>query len=292
MKRCALLAVAVGLAVVAPCSGQEGNPVVEADTTLGKIHLELFADKAPATVKNFLRYVDDKFYDDTIFHRVIENFMIQGGGLDADLKEKATRPPIANEAGNGLSNVRGTVAMARTVKPDSATAQFYINVQDNVFLDRAKTPDRVGYAVFGRVIAGMEVVDRIRKVKTARRGGHGDVPVEPVVIRSLRRAAELTLVVSGSLAPGKVFSIAAYVDFPTRGQALTLELPPGVVRVEGKEIQPVPLSAAGKSLVLWKARIEQSGEFTIKVRSSTGIIRSRTISTPAPKSLEQPAKKK
>ncbi|MCI0685334.1 MAG: peptidyl-prolyl cis-trans isomerase [Gemmataceae bacterium] len=168
------------------------------DTSHGKIAIELFADKAPITTKNFLQYVDDKFYDGLIFHRVIADFMIQGGGLEPGLKKKDTRPPIKNEAGNGLSNERGAIAMARLgalddtpeeiqKAADSATSQFFINVKDNNRLDRARAADKVGYTVFGRVIDGMDVVDRIRRVETASRGGHKDVPVQDVVIRSVRR---------------------------------------------------------------------------------------------------------
>jgi cyclophilin family peptidyl-prolyl cis-trans isomerase len=156
------------------------------DTSMGPVKIELFQDKAPVTVKNFLAYVDEKFYDGTIFHRVIANFMIQGGGFQPDMQEKITQAPIRNESFNGLSNKRGTLAMARTNDPDSATAQFFINVDDNARgLDRA--PGNAGYAVFGKVIDGMEVVDKIRDVKTANRGGHQDVPVEPVFIKSIRR---------------------------------------------------------------------------------------------------------
>jgi cyclophilin family peptidyl-prolyl cis-trans isomerase len=166
---------------------KDKNPVVIMDTSHGKIAIELFADKAPITVKNFLQYTDDKFYDGLIFHRVIANFMIQGGGFEPGLKEKPTRKPIKNEAGNGLSNERGTIAMARTDDPDSADSQFFINVKDNVRLDRANADDKVGYTVFGRVIDGMEVVDKIRRVETTMRGGHEAVPVQDVIIRSVRR---------------------------------------------------------------------------------------------------------
>lgn len=166
---------------------QEKNPIVVMDTALGKVKIELFADKAPKTVKNFLQYVEDKHYDGLIFHRVIADFMVQGGGFEPGMKEKKTRPPIANEAGNGISNERGTLAMARTSDPDSASAQFFINVKDNAFLDRARAQDKVGYAVFGRVIEGMNVVDRIRQVDTGRQGGFTDVPVQDVVIRSIRK---------------------------------------------------------------------------------------------------------
>jgi cyclophilin family peptidyl-prolyl cis-trans isomerase len=167
--------------------GQGKNPVVEMDTSEGKIKIELFADKSPVTVKNFLKYVDDKHYDGTIFHRVISDFMIQGGGFAPGMKEKRTRAPIKNESANGVANKRGTLAMARTGIPDSATSQFFINVKDNAFLDKANARDKVGYAVFGRVIEGLDVVDRIRKVETADRGGHESVPVRDVAIKSVRR---------------------------------------------------------------------------------------------------------
>jgi cyclophilin family peptidyl-prolyl cis-trans isomerase len=166
----------------------KGNPMVVIDTTFGKVKVELFEKEAPITVKNFLNYVDEKFYDGTIFHRVIPDFMIQGGGMEPGLKEKKTREPIKNEAGNGLSNKRGSLAMARTNVPDSATAQFFINVKDNDFLDRAKARDKVGYAVFGRVVEGMDIVDKIRQVETTERGGHENVPAKDVLIRSIRRA--------------------------------------------------------------------------------------------------------
>jgi cyclophilin family peptidyl-prolyl cis-trans isomerase len=185
VNRIALSALAVLLVGSGVAHGQAKNPVVVMDTSMGKLKIELFQDKAPITVKNFLAYVDDKFYDGTIFHRVIPNFMIQGGGLVPGMKEKQTRDPIKNESDNGLRNTRGTLAMARTNEPNSATAQFFINVKDNDFLDRTSTRD--GYAVFGKVIEGMDVVDKIKQVETANRGGHGDVPVQDVVIRSVRR---------------------------------------------------------------------------------------------------------
>jgi cyclophilin family peptidyl-prolyl cis-trans isomerase len=188
MKKLLSLALCGILAAVGASAAQEQkNPVVIMDTTHGKIVVELFADKAPITVKNFLTYVDDKHFDGTIFHRVIADFMIQGGGMEPGLKEKKTRAPIKNESDNGLANERGTLAMARTGEPDSATAQFFINVKDNGFLDRAKARDKVGYAVFGKVTDGMDVVDKIRKVQTTSRGGHDNVPVQDVTIRSVRR---------------------------------------------------------------------------------------------------------
>jgi cyclophilin family peptidyl-prolyl cis-trans isomerase len=284
----AILAGVFGLLWQLPCAAQEPNPQLVMETSLGKVRLELFADKAPLSVKNYLKYVDDKFYDGLVFHRVIENFMIQGGGLEKDLKEKSGRAPIANEAGNGLSNTRGTLAMARTVVPDSATSQFFINLKDNGFLDRAKAADKVGYAVFGRVIDGMEVIDKISRVKTGARGGHQDVPLEPIVIRSLRRAPEFTLGLSGSRVPGKLITVTAQVEFPLKGQTLTLALPPGLNCVEGKEIQPVPLSS-GPVLVLWKIRASDPGEFVVSVRSSTGFTQSQTVKVLRPeKKLSKP----
>lgn len=158
------------------------------ETSMGLITIELYPDKAPATVANFLKYVDDGFYEGTIFHRVISNFMIQGGGFSATMKEKPTNAPVINEADNGLSNVKGTLAMARTMDPHSATAQFFINVSDNLFLDhKGKSPDGWGYCVFGKVVDGMDVVEKIKKVRTRRAGFHDDVPVEPVTINSVLR---------------------------------------------------------------------------------------------------------
>jgi len=159
------------------------NPVVKLETSMGDITLELFPDKAPATVANFLQYVKEGFFDGTIFHRVIPTFMIQGGGFDLKMNQKRTRAPIKNEADNGLANNKYTVAMARTNVPDSATAQFFINVADNKFLNHtAKTPQGWGYAVFGKVIQGQDVVDKIKAVATADKGMHQNVPVTPVII--------------------------------------------------------------------------------------------------------------
>lgn len=163
-------------------------PKVRIVTSLGNMEAELNADKAPKTVKNFLVYVDSKFYNGTIFHRVIPGFMIQGGGFDARLEQKKTRAPVENEADNGLKNKRGTLAMARTAFPDSATAQFFINLTDNDFLDhRAKTQAGWGYAVFGKIVKGMDVADKIAKVQTMRRGPHEAVPTTPVVIKNVER---------------------------------------------------------------------------------------------------------
>ncbi len=155
---------------------------VTLSTNLGDIVVELNAAKAPKTVDNFLQYVKAGQYDGTVFHRVIENFMIQGGGFSPELKEKPTRAPIPLESRTGLSNSRGTLAMARTSDPNSATAQFFINAQDNGFLDAARSPDGNGYAVFGKVVSGMEVVDRIRAVPTGNRGPYQNVPLQPVTI--------------------------------------------------------------------------------------------------------------
>ena len=157
------------------------------ETSHGVIEIELDPAAAPKTVANFLAYVDDGHYDGTIFHRVIPTFMIQGGGFEPGMRQKKTKPPVANESSNGLSNTRGTVAMARTNVADSATSQFFINVKDNDFLDRANAADQVGYCVFGKVTKGMDVVDKIKGVKTGTAGGHGDVPVEDVVIQSVTR---------------------------------------------------------------------------------------------------------
>jgi len=159
---------------------------VEMKTTLGDMIIELDAEAAPVSVKNFLEYVKDGFYDGTVFHRVINGFMIQGGGMDKELKPKPNNDPILNEAANGLKNDRGTLAMARTSDPDSATSQFFINHKDNDFLNYSgPSPERIGYAVFGRVTDGMDVVDAIANVKTTRVGYYDDVPAEPVEILSV-----------------------------------------------------------------------------------------------------------
>jgi len=166
-----------------------GPPVVVMTTNKGVIKIELFPDKAPKTVANFLAYVDDKFYDGTVFHRVMPNFMIQGGGFTGDMAEKNTRAPIDNESKNGESNVRGSIAMARTGDPHSATAQFFINHVNNRMLDfGAQGANQWGYAVFGRVTEGMDVVDAIALIPTGNKGPYQNVPVENVVIQSVRRA--------------------------------------------------------------------------------------------------------
>ena len=159
--------------------------MVTLKTNHGDITLELFADKAPKTVENFLSYVKDGFYDGTIFHRVIDGFMIQGGGMTPDLEQKTTKDPIENEANNGVANTAGTIAMARTNDPHSATAQFFINVKDNDFLNfSSESMNGWGYCVFGKVTAGMDVVEKIKNVKTGNYGYHQDVPVEAVVIEN------------------------------------------------------------------------------------------------------------
>ena len=159
---------------------------VEMTTTFGSITLELESEKAPKTVENFLSYVNDGFYNGTIFHRVIDNFMIQGGGFDANMQQKPTADPIENEADNGLTNDRGTIAMARTMDPHSATAQFFINVKNNDFLNHSgKNMQGWGYTVFGRVISGDDVLDKIRAVSTGNLAGHQDVPTESVIIESV-----------------------------------------------------------------------------------------------------------
>jgi cyclophilin family peptidyl-prolyl cis-trans isomerase len=190
VKRFFLLTLAASTLGTSQGSAADKNPVVVMDTSMGKIEIELFRDKAPITVNNFLSYVDKKFYDGTIFHRVIGNFMIQGGGFEPGMKQKSTQAPIKNESTNGVSNKRGTLAMARTNDPNSATAQFFINVEDNEPLDKAKARDGVGYCVFGKVIKGMDVVDKIRKVKTTSKSGHSDVPAEDVIIKSVRLEKE------------------------------------------------------------------------------------------------------
>ncbi len=163
---------------------QGGNPVVIISTSKGDIKVELFKNEAPVTVENFLSYVNDGFYDGTIFHRVIPNFMVQGGGFTPDFAQKPTKAPIKNEADNGLKNDRGTLAMARTQVVDSATSQFFINVVNNDFLNNGARD--FGYAVFGKVVDGMDVVDAIAAVPTSNKGMHGDVPTEDVVIESVK----------------------------------------------------------------------------------------------------------
>jgi cyclophilin family peptidyl-prolyl cis-trans isomerase len=198
VKRFFLLTLAASTLGTSEGAAADKNPVVIMETSMGTIEIELFRDKAPITVNNFLGYVNKKFYDGTIFHRVIPTFMIQGGGFEPGMKEKETLGPIKNESSNGVSNKRGTIAMARTPDPNSATAQFFINIEDNGPLDKAKSRDGFGYCVFGKVTKGMDAVDKIRKVKTTtkiqvkdnKRNSHGDVPVDDVVIKSVRLETE------------------------------------------------------------------------------------------------------
>ena len=181
MIRSTLRALAFAALAGAAALAQAQN--VKLATSAGDIVIALDAAKAPKTVENFVAYVKAGHYDGTIFHRVIDNFMIQGGGMTADMKEKPTRAPIPLESRNGLVNARGTIAMARTMDPNSATAQFFINVKDNDFLNAANARDGNGYAVFGKVVSGMEVVDKVKGVATGNRGPHQNVPLEPVVIK-------------------------------------------------------------------------------------------------------------
>ena len=186
-----LLAITVGLLPASAFTQQvdtkgTGMVTVNMETSAGNIKLELDSNQAPQTVENFLAYVKDGHYDGTIFHRVIAGFMIQGGGFDTDMRQKSTQAPIKNEADNGLKNDDGTIAMARTSDPHSATAQFFINVKDNDFLNYSSpSPQGWGYAVFGKVVDGMDVVRSIEQVSTGNRGGHSDVPVDNVVINKV-----------------------------------------------------------------------------------------------------------
>ena len=170
-----------------------GNPIIIIETSMGEITAELWPDEAPETVANFLKYVDSAFYDGLVFHRVIDGFMIQGGGFSETMRQKATRKPIKNEARKDGPNSRGTLAMARTMAVNSATSQFFINLVDNVALNhRNTTPRGYGYCTFGKITAGMDIVDAIGKVKTGRKMGFGDVPLTPVVILSIKRAESKT----------------------------------------------------------------------------------------------------
>jgi peptidyl-prolyl cis-trans isomerase A (cyclophilin A) len=178
------ISLAIGLLAI-PAGAAAKNPKVLMETSLGKVTIELFQKDAPTSVKNFLSYVKDGFFNETIFHRVIPGFMVQGGGFTAGMKEKPTGAPIRNEAANGLKNDRGTIAMARTANPDSASAQFFINLVDNQGLNRP-SPDGHGYAVFGKVVKGMDVVDKIAGVKTGTVGPFQNVPLKPVVIKSVK----------------------------------------------------------------------------------------------------------
>jgi len=187
----ATIMLSVGVAVAAPAAGK-GNPMVVISTSMGDIKAELYADKAPITVKNFVDYAKAGYYDGTIFHRVIPGFMVQGGGLTPDMQDKrqGQRTAIKNESDNGLKNEVGTLAMARTSVPDSATSQFFINVKDNTFLNKENAADKVGYAVFGKVVEGMDVVKKIEQTKTITKGPHQNVPVDAVAIKSVKVVSE------------------------------------------------------------------------------------------------------
>ena len=182
------------LVVLSVAAGSPGalaaDPQVDFKTNMGTIRIELYPAKAPKTVENFLQYVKDGHYNGTIFHRVIDGFMIQGGGMDKSMREKKSRGPIENESKNGLKNDLGTVAMARTSAPHSASAQFFINVKDNGFLNQAQAQDGWGYAVFGKVVSGMDVVMKIAKVPTGNSGPYGDVPRDPIVVESATVVAD------------------------------------------------------------------------------------------------------
>ncbi len=180
----AMAAALTAVLLAAPADGQAAEPTVKLETSMGDIVVQLNSRKAPLSTANFLQYVKSGFYDGTIFHRVIKGFMIQGGGLTQDMKEKSGHAPIKNEASNGLRNQRYTIAMARTSDPDSATSQFFINTVNNRFLDADKAQDGVGYAVFGEVIKGTDVVRKIEVVPTTTHGNYQDVPATPVVIKS------------------------------------------------------------------------------------------------------------
>ena len=182
-RRAALALGAAALLAASSAWAQGADPRVNIATSMGDIVVQLDAAKAPKTVANFLQYVKDKHYDGTVFHRVIDGFMVQGGGFTPDMKQKPTRPPVPLEAANGLKNDKYTIAMARTSDPNSATAQFFINVKDNAMLN-APNPDGHGYTVFGKVVAGADVVDKIRAARTGNKGGMADVPLEPITIQS------------------------------------------------------------------------------------------------------------
>jgi len=191
-----VLCIATTLLALGPTTAMsaagKGNPMVVISTSMGDIKAELYPDKAPITVKNFLEYAKAGYYDGTVFHRVIPGFMIQGGGMTTDMQDKreGQKPPIKNESDNGLKNDTGTLAMARTSVPDSATSQFFINVKDNAFLNKESASDKVGYAVFGKVVEGMDIVKKIEQVKTATKGPHQNVPVDAVTIKSVKVVSE------------------------------------------------------------------------------------------------------
>jgi cyclophilin family peptidyl-prolyl cis-trans isomerase len=262
------LAILLLLAASGAASAQSLNPVVVMLTSHGAVKMELYADQAPLTVNNFLKYVDDRFYDGLIFHRVIPTFMIQGGGMDAKLKDKPGRPPIKHEPNTKFGNSRGTLALARAQNPDSGTSQFFINVKDNPFIDGKN--GMPGYTVFGKVIDGMDVVDAIATTPTTNHGGHSDVPIKEVTIRSIRRANQHEFTTSGPLVTGRTFILFAHVGLPQAGQTLTLELPAGVECVEGRLLQPVAITDFGESIVTWRLRCRDVGETTVTVIGSGG----------------------
>lgn len=191
----ARLILGLGVIVMSTGMAEAKNPVVVMETSMGTVKIEVYEDKAPISAKNFLDYVKDGYYDGTIFHRVMgkehsgKDFMVQGGGFEPGMKEKKTLSPIKNEATNGVSNTRGTLAMARTNVVDSATSQFFINVADNKFLDHVNQ-DNYGYAVFGKVTEGMDIVDKIKAVEVGNKGPHGNVPVKDIVIKSMKLAKD------------------------------------------------------------------------------------------------------
>jgi peptidyl-prolyl cis-trans isomerase B (cyclophilin B) len=180
-----LSTVALICITISSCYGDSIHKLIKLTTTKGNIVIKLFSDKAPETVKNFLNYTENGNYNGTIFHRVIQNFMVQGGGLMPDMSEFVSNAPVVNESNNDLSNKKGTVAMARTSDPHSATSQFFINLKDNDFLDKKNAPDGYGYCVFGEVVEGMDIVENIGTVSTGNTGGHGDVPQEPIVVEKV-----------------------------------------------------------------------------------------------------------
>ncbi len=182
---------ATNFALLALAAGLHAAPSVEFQTSQGNFTIELYPEKAPKTVANFLQYVKDGFYENTIFHRVINRFMVQGGGFERDLTEKSTREPIINESNNGLLNEVGTIAMARTMDPDSATAQFFVNLNDNQFLNYVSPdPELIGYCVFGKVTSGLDVIQKIGLMPTGNLGRHTDVPIKPISIKSAKILTE------------------------------------------------------------------------------------------------------
>ncbi|GEM_PF-945808 len=274
MRRSSLILL-LTLTAASPVAAQSANPVVIIESSLGAIKLELYADKAPLTVKNFLQYVDERFYDGTIFHSVYKQFYVAGGAYEPGPKEKKSRPPVKSEAGNGLRNLRGTVTAMLTLP-----SGFFINVSDNAYIDQRQPP----YTVFGQVVGGMDVVDKIKMVATAKKDKFAVLPVDDVVIRSIRLASQFTLVAGkrDGYRVGSVFTITAHVEHPVRGQALTLELPPGLERVEGKEIQPVAaFSEINASFVVWRVRGVRPGDYDCVVRSNIGMVQSKKIKVTA-----------